>query len=102
MLVGAVGIEITISRVLKDLRNVLRNRKKQPSSVGNSYCCLKAASFFDSHPPLQKTAKFTLNRLPLLTSQLSICASRTGVLRPFCAQVLPQPRIETVGGFLGE
>src|SRR5215469_3712466 len=35
VLVGAVGIEITLSSVLKDLRNILRNRKKQLSSVGN-------------------------------------------------------------------
>jgi hypothetical protein len=46
-----VGIEITLSSVLKDLRNILRNRKKQLSSVGNAYCCPKAASFFSSRPP---------------------------------------------------
>ena len=51
MLVGAVGIEITLSSVLKDLRNILRNRKKQLSSVGNAYCCPKAASFFSSRLP---------------------------------------------------
>jgi hypothetical protein len=38
LLVGAVGIEITLSSVLKDLRSFLRNRKKQLSSVGNAYC----------------------------------------------------------------
>jgi hypothetical protein len=42
---------------------------------------------FDSHRPLQKNAKFTLIRLPLLTSHPSICASKATVLRPFCAQV---------------
>ena len=46
MLVGAVGIEITLTSVLKDLQNILRNRKKQLSSLGNAYCCPKAASFF--------------------------------------------------------
>jgi hypothetical protein len=50
-LVGAVGIEITLSSVLKDLRNILRNRKKQLSSAGNAYCCPKAASFFSSRLP---------------------------------------------------
>lgn len=50
-LVGAVGIEITLSSVLKDLRNILRNRKKQLSRVGNAYCCPKAASFFLSRLP---------------------------------------------------
>src|SRR6266851_7834286 len=42
---------------------------------------------FDSHRPLQKTAKFTLIRLPLLTSHPSICAQTGRVLRPFCAQL---------------
>jgi hypothetical protein len=51
MLVGAVGIEITLSSVLKGLRNILRNRKKQLSSVGNAYCCPKAAAFFSSRLP---------------------------------------------------
>jgi hypothetical protein len=50
-LVGAVGIEITLSSVLKDLRNILWNRKKQLSSMGNAYCCPKAASFFSSRLP---------------------------------------------------
>ena len=51
MLVGAVKIEITLTSVLKDLQNILRNRKKQFSSVGNAYCCPKAASFFLSRLP---------------------------------------------------
>lgn len=42
---------------------------------------------FDSHRPLQYSAKFTLIRLPLLTGHPSICARKAGVLRPFCAQV---------------
>jgi hypothetical protein len=42
---------------------------------------------FDSHRPLQNSAKFTLIRLPLLTQRLSICAHLTGVLLPFCSQV---------------
>ena len=50
-MIGAVGIEITPSSVLKDLGNILRNRKKQLSSVGNAYCCPKAASFFSSRLP---------------------------------------------------
>jgi hypothetical protein len=50
-MVGAVGIEITLSSVLKDLRNLLRNRKKQLSTLGNAYCCPKAASFFSSRLP---------------------------------------------------
>ena len=37
-LVGAVGIEITLSSILKDLSSFLRNRKKQLSSVRNAYC----------------------------------------------------------------
>jgi len=51
MLVGAVGIEITLSSILRDLRNLLRNRKKQLSTIGNAYCCPKAASFFSSRLP---------------------------------------------------
>src|SRR6516164_3657383 len=43
---------------------------------------------FDSHRPLQKSAKFTLIRLPLLTRHPSICAHKGGVLRPNCTQVL--------------
>jgi hypothetical protein len=50
-MVGTVRIEITLSSVLNDLRNILRNRKKQHSSVGNAYCCPKAASFFSSRLP---------------------------------------------------
>jgi len=42
---------------------------------------------FDPHRPYQISAKFTLIRLPLLTSHPSICAQTGGVLRPFCAQV---------------
>jgi hypothetical protein len=41
---------------------------------------------FDSHRPLHKSAKFTLIRLPLLTSHPSICAQIGGgfapILRP--------------------
>jgi len=44
---------------------------------------------FDSHRPLQRPAKSTLIRLPLLTGHPPICAQTGGVLRPFCAQVLP-------------
>jgi hypothetical protein len=47
---------------------------------------------FDSHRPLQKSAKFTLIRLPLLTGHPPICAQKAGVLRPFCAQVLSERR----------
>src|ERR1700686_1503558 len=46
---------------------------------------------FDSHRPLQKSAKFPLIRLPLLTWHPLIYAHLTPVLRPFCAQVL-RPR----------
>jgi hypothetical protein len=42
---------------------------------------------FDSHRPLQKSAQFTLIRLPLLTGRSPICAQKAVVLRPFCAQV---------------
>src|SRR5882724_9363792 len=41
---------------------------------------------FDSHRPLQIPAKFTLIRLPLLTSHTPFCTPRDPVLRPFCAQ----------------
>ena len=34
-MVGAVGIEIRIASILKDLRNILRNRKKRLSTQGN-------------------------------------------------------------------
>ena len=51
MLVEPVGIEIALSSALKALRNILRNRKKQLSSVGNAYCCPKAAAFFSSRLP---------------------------------------------------
>ena len=34
----------------------------------------------------ERTAKFLLIRLPLLTSHTPFCASRGPVLRPFCAQ----------------
>ena len=50
-MVGAVGIEITLSSILKDLRNIVGNIKKQLSTLGNAYCCPKAASFFSSRPP---------------------------------------------------
>ena len=50
-LVGAVGIEITSTSNLKDLRNILRNRKKRLSSAGNAYRCPKAASFSSSRLP---------------------------------------------------
>jgi len=46
---------------------------------------------FDPHRPYQKSAKFTLIRLPLLTSHPSICAHKGRVLRPFCAQVEAAP-----------
>src|SRR6266851_6336511 len=41
---------------------------------------------FDSHRPLQNSAKFLLIRLPLLTSHTPFCTPRDPVLRPFCAQ----------------
>jgi hypothetical protein len=47
-MVGRWGSKFTVSSVLKDLRNILRNRKKQLSSVGNAYCCPKAGSFSSS------------------------------------------------------
>ena len=50
-MVGAVGIEITSTSNLKDLRNILRNRKKRLSSAGNAYRCPKAASFSSSRLP---------------------------------------------------
>ena len=43
--------------------------------------------FFDPHRPYQKSVKFPLIRLPLLTGHPSICAQTGWVLRPFCAQV---------------
>ena len=46
-----MGIEITSTSNLKDLRNILRNRKKRLSSVGNAYRCPKAASFSSSRLP---------------------------------------------------
>ena len=50
-MVGAVGIEITSTSILKDLRNILRNRKKRLGTLGNAYCCPKAASFSSSRFP---------------------------------------------------
>jgi hypothetical protein len=50
-MVGAVGIEITSTSILKDLRNILGNIKKRLSSAGNAYCCPKAASFSSSRLP---------------------------------------------------
>src|SRR6202521_6430420 len=50
-MVGAVGIEITLSSILKDLRNILGNIKKQLSTLGNTYCYPKAASFSSSRLP---------------------------------------------------
>ncbi len=43
---------------------------------------------FDSHRPLQKSAKFILIRRALLTGLPSICAQKAG----FCAQIAPQFR----------
>jgi hypothetical protein len=43
---------------------------------------------FDPHRPYQKSVKFPLIRLPLLTSHTSICAQTGLVLQPFCAQLL--------------
>ncbi len=64
-MVGAVGLEIILSSVLKDLRNILRNRKKQLSSLGNAYCCPKAASFFSSRlPPRQQHFHYLYRVLP--------------------------------------
>ena len=58
------------------------------------YCLPSCGLGFDSHRPLQKSAKFTLIRLPLLTGHPPICAQKARVLRPFCAQVL---RLRTGG-----
>jgi hypothetical protein len=56
--------------------------------------CFHTIGGFDPHRPYQKSAKFTLIRLHLLTSHPSICAQMTGVLRPFCAQILSEPHVE--------
>jgi hypothetical protein len=48
---------------------------------------------FDSHLPLQKTAEFTLIRLPLLTGHPSICTPRTV---PYFVPTLDQKPSQTV------
>ena len=41
-----MGVEFHPVSILKDLQNALRNRKKRLSTLGNAYCCPKAASLF--------------------------------------------------------
>jgi uncharacterized protein (DUF433 family) len=52
---------------------------------------------FDSHRPLQKSAKSTLIRLPLLTGHPSICAYSL----EFCAHFAPKSTGKGVGVFFG-
>jgi hypothetical protein len=74
----------------------LRARIPQASFDALAYAVtLELSEGTPSPAPLQKTAKFTLIRLPLLTGHPSICPQKAGVLRPFCAQVF-RLRIERV------
>jgi hypothetical protein len=50
---------------------------------------------FDSHRPLQKSAKFTLIRLPLLTGHSWICAQKG-----FCAHFAPKFHSHVAEGFM--